>query len=189
MGDVAGKGISAALLMATLQSSLRAQVRSASDGRSAVSTSALVARLNEQLFADTSPEKYATFFFSVYDDSEKTLVYTNAGHLPPLLFRGGEASRLDVNGMVVGAFPFAQYGESRLELEPGDLLLAYTDGVTEPENEYGEMFGEQRLIEVVRRHLDGNLEDVARQVMIGVQEWTGSPELQDDMTILLARGV
>ncbi len=189
MGDVAGKGISAALLMATLQSSLRAQVRSASDGRSAVSTSALVARLNEQLFADTSPEKYATFFFSVYDDSEKTLVYTNAGHLPPLLFRGGEAIRLDVNGMVVGAFPFAQYGESRLELEPGDLLLAYTDGVTEPENEYGEMFGEQRLIEVVRRHLDGNLEDVARQVMIGVQEWTGSPELQDDMTILLARGV
>ncbi len=192
MGDVAGKGISAALLMATLQSSLRAQVRNAigwngGGGGGDLSTSALVARLNEQLYADTSPEKYATFFFSVYDDAAGALTYTNAGHLPPLLFRRGEVIELDVNGMVVGAFPFAQYGESRLELEPGDLLLAYTDGVTEPENEYGEMFGEQRLKEVVRRHLEEDLEKLIGRVMEAVQEWTGSPELQDDMTILVAR--
>lgn len=192
MGDVAGKGISAALLMATLQSSLRAQVRHAvdgagGDGRSVISTSALVARLNEQLYSDTSPEKYATFFFSVYDDSKQTLIYTNAGHLPPLLFRKGEVTPLDVNGMVVGAFPFAQYGESRLELEPGDLLLTYTDGITEPENEYGEMFGEQRLVDLVQRHADEELEGIVRKVMEAVEEWTGSPELQDDMTILVAR--
>ncbi len=192
MGDVAGKGISAALLMATLQSSLRAQVRSTVDragprGRTGISTSELVARLNEQLYADTSPEKYATFFFSLYDDAGGTLTYTNAGHLPPLLFRRGAVIELDVNGMVVGAFPFAQYGESRLELEPGDLLLAYTDGVTEPENEYGEMFGDRRLREVVLRHLEEDLDGIVGRVMRAVEEWTGSPELQDDMTILAAR--
>ena len=193
IGDVAGKGISAALLMATLQSSLRTQVRASLEKATAegegyiISTSQFVGHLNEQLFADTSPEKYATFFFSVYDDDTGMLTYTNAGHLPPLLFRNGEATRLDVNGMVVGAFPFAQFEQSHLQLESGDLLLGYTDGITEPENEYDEMFGEQRLIETVTRNAHLDVEQIIEAVMNAVGQWTGSPELQDDMTILLAR--
>ncbi|MCW5981264.1 MAG: SpoIIE family protein phosphatase [Bryobacteraceae bacterium] len=192
IGDVAGKGISAALLMATLQSSLRTQVRvclerAKEEGSLGLSASQLVRQLNLQLFADTSPEKYATFYFGIYDDSSGLLTYTNAGHLPPLLVRDGKASLLDVNGMVVGAFPFAQYGESQIQLVSGDLLVCYTDGVTEPENEYGEMFGEQRLIDVVMRNAERETGQVIEAVVEAVHEWTGSPELQDDMTLLVAR--
>ncbi len=193
VGDVAGKGISAALLMAAMQSSLRTHVRSfllgggTKNGEPTMSSSTLVSRLNEQIYADTSPEKYATFFFSIYDDEASMLTYTNAGHLPPILFRKGKTSELDVNGMVVGAFPFAQYGESQLKLESGDLLLAFTDGITEPENEYGEMFGEDRVKEVVQRTLDRDLDHIIKATMEAVTEWTGGGELQDDMTILIAR--
>ncbi|MCX6624185.1 MAG: SpoIIE family protein phosphatase, partial [Acidobacteria bacterium] len=197
IGDVAGKGISAALLMATLQSSLRTQLRACVEraaavggsdrGVDVVSTSKLVEQLNLHLYADTAPEKYATFFFGVYDDDSGLLVYTNAGHLPPVLVRNGEAIPLEVNGMVVGAFPFAQYGESRVEMQAGDLLVCYTDGITEPENEYGEMFGEDRVIDVVRRYADRDNEEIIAAIMESVYEWTASPELQDDMTLLLAR--
>jgi phosphoserine phosphatase RsbU/P len=193
LGDVAGKGISAALLMAAMQSSLRTHVRSfllgggTENGEPTMSSSTLVSRLNEQIYADTSPEKYATFFFSLYDDEASVLTYTNAGHLPPMLFRNGKVSELDVNGMVVGAFPFAQYGESQVKLESGDVLLVFTDGITEPENEYGEMFGEERVKEVVQRNVDRDLDHIIKAAMEAVTEWTGGGELQDDMTILIAR--
>lgn len=189
IGDVAGKGISAALLMASLQSSLRTQVRACVENgaRDALSTSRLVGQLNQLLYADTAPEKFATFLFSIYDDETGTMTYTNAGHLPPVLIRGGQATPLDVNGMVVGAFPFAEYGESQLRLEAGDLLLCYTDGVTEPENEYGEMFGEERLTDIVIRNAHLGTDQIIAAVMSAVQDWTGTPELQDDMTLLLAR--
>ncbi len=195
LGDVAGKGISAALLMATLQSSLRAHLRACLEGKApglspgseSISTSWLVSRLNDQLYADTAPEKYATFYFSVYDDETGLLRYTNAGHLPPVLLRNGRPQPLEVNGMVVGAFPFAQYGESCLQLESGDLLLVYTDGLTEPENEYGEMFGERRLLDVVVRYARSDTGRIIAAVMEAVRDWTGSPELQDDMTMLVAR--
>jgi sigma-B regulation protein RsbU (phosphoserine phosphatase) len=196
IGDVAGKGISAALLMATVQAVLRTQIRSCLESGSAsgqasvsglISTSKLVSQLNHQLHAYTSTEKYATFYFGLYDDASGILTYTNAGHLPPILLRDGTPQFLEVNGMVVGAFPFAQYDESRIEMKSGDLLVCYTDGITEPENEYGEMFGEKRLIEVLSKHVHRNDEEVMNQVMQAVHQWTGSPELQDDMTLLLAR--
>ncbi|MDZ4801874.1 MAG: SpoIIE family protein phosphatase [Bryobacteraceae bacterium] len=186
IGDVAGKGISAALLMATIQSSFRSQLRSSKAGLS-VSTSALVDHLNQQLYADTAPEKYATFYLGVYDDGASTLTYTNAGHLPPILVRNGTAERLEVNGMVVGAFPFAQYGESQIRLQSGDLVCFFTDGISEPENPYGEMFSEERIIDLLIRN--AHLDDAAiiRSIMESVREWTGSDELQDDMTLLLVR--
>jgi sigma-B regulation protein RsbU (phosphoserine phosphatase) len=196
IGDVAGKGISAALLMATLQSAMRSQLRhcmelaaAQSNGQSPVSTSKLVSNLNQQLYASTSPEKYATFFFSVYDEPTNLLTYTNAGHLAPILVRRGEARLLDTNGMVVGAFPFARYGESQVALEPGDLLIAYTDGITEPENEYGEMFGEERLMELLVHHANREGEELVEIIADAVRKWTGSPELQDDLTMLVARRV
>jgi sigma-B regulation protein RsbU (phosphoserine phosphatase) len=202
IGDVAGKGISAALLMATLQSSLRSQLQSALEIAAAagngsgnghlmpfVSTSHLVSRLNNQLYAYTSPEKYATFCFGIFDEPTGIFTYTNAGHLPPLLVRDGAAERLDVNGTVVGAFPFAKYDESRIELKSSDLLVCYTDGITEPENEYGEMFGEDRLIDLIARNSHLNDEQIVEVVLDGVREWMAAVELPDDMTILLARRV
>jgi sigma-B regulation protein RsbU (phosphoserine phosphatase) len=168
---------------------MEAQGNNGGNSKLAVSTASLVSQLNQQLYSFTSPEKYATFFFGVYDDRAGTFRYTNAGHLPPILLRGGEALRLDINGMVVGAFEFAQYDESCIRLDPGDLLLFYTDGITEPENEYGEMFGEDRLIDVVQRSLDRGEDEIIANVIQSVRQWTGSPELQDDMTLLLARRV
>lgn len=196
LGDVAGKGISAALLMATVGSCLRTQIRHCLDapkqsgnGELPMPVSQLVAQLNKQIYQDSAPEKYLTFFFAVYDDASSLLTYTNAGHLPPLLIRNGQVTRLDVNGTVVGAFPFAQYGESAVELISGDLLVCYTDGITEPENEYGEMFGEDRLIDVLLRNAERDESELVNAVMDAVRSWTASSELQDDMTMLVARRV
>ncbi len=200
IGDVAGKGISAALLMATLQSSLRTQLQAwlevaavaGSGGKNGtviptVSTSQLVSRLNNQLHSYTSPEKYATFLLGVYDEPSGSFTYTNAGHLPPILVRDGAGSRLDVNGTVVGAFPFSVYGESRVDLRSGDLLVCFTDGITEPENEYGEMFGEDRLMDLIVRNAHRGETEIIDIVLESVHQWTASEELQDDMTMLLAR--
>jgi sigma-B regulation protein RsbU (phosphoserine phosphatase) len=196
LGDVAGKGISAALLMATLQAALRAQLmqyqptkEDECSGGPEMDVSNLISRLNQQIFATTSPEKYATFFFALFDESSRTLTYTNAGHLSPLLFRNGEVIPLDSNGTVVGAFSFAKYEESCLTMRPGDLLLCYTDGITEPENAYGEMFGEERLIDLVRKHWHEEDHDLIRLVLDAVRSWTGQPELHDDMTLMVAREV
>jgi sigma-B regulation protein RsbU (phosphoserine phosphatase) len=153
----------------------------------AVSTSQLVSRLNNQLHSYTSPEKYATFLLGVYDEPSGSFTYTNAGHLPPILVRDGAGTRLDVNGTVVGAFPFSVYGESRVDLRSGDLLVCFTDGITEPENEYGEMFGEDRLVDLVVRNAHRSETEIVDIVLESVHQWTASEELQDDMTLLLAR--
>ncbi|MBV9506825.1 MAG: SpoIIE family protein phosphatase [Acidobacteriia bacterium] len=188
LGDVAGKGISAALLMAAIQSNMRTQLTVTNGLRhDHLSAAALVATLNRQLYANTAPEKYATFFFALYDDVDHTLTYTNAGHLPPLLMRKEAFERLDPTGTVVGAFPGANYGEQTVPLQPGDVLVAYTDGLVEPENVYGEMFGEERLQELILRHAKEDSAAIIAHAMEGVIQWTGSSELQDDMTMLVAR--
>ena len=193
IGDVAGKGISAALLMATLQSSMRSQLRQWTEAIKAghedsISASRLISNLNQQVYASTSPEKFATFFFSLYDETTSTLTYVNAGHLPPILIRDGYSTTLDTNGMVVGAFPFARYTESRLDMRGGDMLVLYTDGITEPENEYGEDFGEQRLRDLLVAHAGRDGGEVTSAVVDAVRRWSAFPEeLPDDMTILVLR--
>jgi len=186
IGDVAGKGISAALLMATVQSSLRTQL-SNGNGNDPPSAARLVSQLNQYLYANTSAEKYSTLCLGLYNEADGSFVYTNGGNVPPALVRGGAVHRLEVNGTVVGAFPHAEYGESRIALEPGDLLVFFTDGVTEPENEYGEMFGEPRFLDLLARNAHLGEEEIVRVVIESVRAWTGSDELQDDMTLLLAR--
>ncbi len=196
MGDVAGKGISAALLMATIQAAMRMELRSslaaAAPGgvvkpQFRLPPARLVSDLNQQLYATTAPEKYATFFFAMYDEDTNQLSYTNAGHLQPLLIRDGNAIKLDVNGTVVGAFPFSKYEESTIQLESGDLLVCYTDGITEPENAYGEMYGEERLIELLTKNSDRDEESIVAMIIEAVEQWTDAEEQPDDMTLLLAR--
>jgi sigma-B regulation protein RsbU (phosphoserine phosphatase) len=194
IGDVAGKGISAALLMAAIQSTMRTQLAAglaAGNGgpRGAPSTARLVSLLNRQLYANTSPEKYATFYFGIYDELDSTLTYTNAGHLAPILVRGGEAQMLEVTGTVVGAFPFSEYEEKTIQLMGGDLLVGYTDGIVEPENVYGEMFGEERLVDLLLKYAGADLPEIASRVMEAVTQWTGAGELQDDMTMLVTRKI
>ena len=209
VGDISGKGISAALLMATIHSAVRAyslesmpQLREpvsvgavAGSGRMMatwpegieVSPAALLALLNHQLYESTPPEKYATLFLGIYDGGSRTLTYSNGGHLPPILIgKEGTVRRLEAGGTVVGLFDSMAYEEDSVEMHPGEIFLAYSDGVTEPENEFGE-FGEERLIELVRdnRHLP--LPQISQIVTAAVDTWIGDREQPDDVTLVLAR--
>lgn len=186
LGDVAGKGISAALLMASIQSIMRTQL---SDGGGAITPANTVARLNRLLYASTSPEKYATFFFGLYNEDTRRMTYTNAGHLPPLLVHGDEYEFLEVTGSVVGAFPSLRYEEQSIALGPGDLLVAYTDGITEPENSYGEDFGADRLAEVVVKHRALKPDEIVEKILEAVRQWDTSEEQADDMTVMIVQGI
>jgi len=189
IGDVAGKGISAALLMATIQSTMRTQLSTANGSGPVGSTAKMVANLNRQLYATTAPEKYATFFFGVYDEAQHALTYTNAGHLSPMLVREGAVQLLEPTGTVVGAFPFSTYEEKTVALEHGDMLVAYTDGIVEPENAYGEMYGEDRFQELLLKYTRSDSSEIISRAMEAVVQWTGSSELQDDMTMVVVRRI
>ena len=173
--------------MATIQSTMRTQLGAVNGAAPHFSAAVLVSNLNRQLYATTAPEKYATFYFAMYEDATHSLTYTNAGHLPPMLVRGGDIQMLDSTGTVVGAFPVARYQEKTVALEHGDLLVAYTDGVTEPENAYGEMFGEDRLKDLAIKYARADSSELIARTMEAVIQWTGSSELQDDMTMVVAR--
>ena len=190
IGDVAGKGISAALLMATIQSTMRTQLSTANGaGPQTLSTARLVANLNRQLYANTAPDKYATFYFAIYEETTHSLTYTNAGHLSPVVLHGGDVHLLDSTGTVVGAFPFARYEERSVPLEHGDIVVAYTDGLVEPEDAYGEMFGEERLMDLLVKNANADSSEIIARTMEAVNQWTGTSELQDDMTMVVARRI
>jgi sigma-B regulation protein RsbU (phosphoserine phosphatase) len=209
VGDISGKGISAALLMATIHSAVRAySVESLPQMREPVavgavsgagrilaawpegievSPGALLGLLNHQLYESTPPEKYATLFLGIYDGRSHRLTYSNGGHLPPILIsEDGAIRRLEAGGTVVGLFDDVTYDEGSVQMHPGEIFLAYSDGVTEPENEFGE-FGEERLIDLVstNRHLP--LIQVSQTVTSAVDDWIGDNEQPDDITLVLAR--
>jgi sigma-B regulation protein RsbU (phosphoserine phosphatase) len=209
VGDISGKGISAALLMATIHSAVRAysveslpQMREpvavgavAGAGRIMaawpegieVSPGALLGLLNHQLYESTPPEKYATLFLGIYDGRSHRLTYSNGGHLPPLLIgEDGTLRRLDCGGTVVGLFDNMTYEEGSVEMHPGEIFVAYSDGVTEPENEFGE-FGEARLIEIVTENRHLPLVQISQSVTSAVDDWIGDNEQPDDITLVLAR--
>ncbi len=132
-------------------------------------------------------EKYATLFLGMYDGATRRLNYSNAGHLPPLILGDdGSCSRLGRGGTVVGLFDEVPYDEDTVELAPGDIFLAYSDGVTEPENDFGE-FGEERLISIVQENRDLPLARISEIVTAAVDDWIGAAEQPDDVTLVLAR--
>jgi sigma-B regulation protein RsbU (phosphoserine phosphatase) len=192
MSDISGKGISAALLMANVQAVLRSDVlryRGTPPENNApqINTAEIVSHLNRHLFRNTSAERYATFFLAVYDTETRRLSYTNAGHLPPLYISGSRVEMLETGGMVVGLFDDAQFDQGAIEIDPGGLLIAYSDGLVEPENVYGEEFGTGRLMDVAMRNRDASCHDIADAMMHAAEEWSGSPEQADDMTVIVAR--
>ena len=213
VGDISGKGISAALLMATVHAFVRAyslepevvhvpalleySSQSQGDARmyyrgdggveTQLAPAMLMTTLNYQLYRSTPAAKYATMFLGCYDPGARVLRYCNAGHLPPIILRAnGEATTLDVNGTVVGLFDGVTYEESTVVMEPGDIFIAYSDGVTEPENEFGE-FGEDRLVALIKEHRRKPLQRIAEIVTGAVADWIGAAEQPDDITVVLAR--
>ncbi len=187
LGDISGKGISAALLMSALHSADRAFSAAVREEGTAVSPALLLKLLNAHLFRSTQSARYATLFLATYDPATRKLTYSNGGHLPPLVISAdGSVQHLDVGGAVVGLLDGLEYEEATVQLEPGDLFIAYTDGLTEPERD-GEDFGEQRLMEFVRARRNEPLTVLAAHTLKVVKDWIGDQEQPDDMTVVLAR--
>ena len=211
VGDISGKGISAALMMATIHSAVRAyslertpslaaasvgsgvhvmanyQDSAFAAGEFDISPGQLCAMLNRQVYHSTPPEKYATMFLGIYDGSTRKFSYSNAGHLPPLLIgRNGSMRRLEAGGSVIGLFDGLTYGEGEVQLQPGDTIVFYSDGITEPENEFGE-FGEDRLSMIIKENFSFPLPRISEQVLSAVSDWIGANEQPDDETLVLAR--
>jgi sigma-B regulation protein RsbU (phosphoserine phosphatase) len=209
VGDISGKGISAALLMATIHSAVRAyslervpMMATAGVGHGGsfsmakvedpgyegeISPSLLCTMLNRQVYRSTPMEKYATMFLGIYDGETGELNYCNAGHLPPMILAAdGSIRHLNVGGSVVGLLDGLQYNESAVKLQHGDIFIAYSDGITEPENEFGE-FGEERLLQLVRENQHLPLQRICDLAVAAVKDWIGGEEQPDDITIVLAR--
>ncbi len=185
LADISGKGISAALLMASLQAALRSQLLAA--GSEQMSTAELVARLNMHMVRNTADDRFATFFIAVYDSSTRTLRYTNAGHLPGFLISNGTSKHLDKGGMVLGVVEDYVYEEGSVKVPPNALLVQYSDGLVEPENVYGEEFGIRRLQEAAIRVQSSTPVVVGQSLMLAAEEWAGTPAQADDMTVIVAR--
>jgi sigma-B regulation protein RsbU (phosphoserine phosphatase) len=185
IADISGKGISAALLMASLQAALRSQVLV--PGSETLSTAELVSRLNKHLVRNTGDDRFATFFIAVYDSATRNLRYTNAGHLPSFLISKDSALHLDKGGMVLGVVEEYSYEEGAVIVPADAMLVGYSDGLIEPENVYGEEFGIRRLQQAAV-HVQGDPpRAVAEALMTAAEEWAGTPEQADDMTVIVAR--
>ncbi|MGB9462394.1 MAG: SpoIIE family protein phosphatase, partial [Candidatus Acidiferrum sp.] len=164
LADISGKGISAALLMASLQAALRSQLLAA--GSEKMSTADLVAILNVHMVRNTADDRFATFFVAVYDSATRTLRYTNAGHLPGFLIFNGASKHLDKGGMVLGVVEDYVYEEDSVLVPPNAMLVQYSDGLVEPENVYGEEFGIRRLQEAAIR-VQGSAPRVVGESLMG----------------------
>ena len=181
IGDVAGKGFAAALLMANLQADLRSQCALALDDLAAMLDS-----VNRLFYENTPDSSYATLFFAEYDDRSRRMRYANCGHLPPLLTRrAGGTEQLGATSTVLGLFPDWECAIAETRLEPGDSLVLYTDGITEALNDRGEEFGEPHLMDSLRNNSRNGPEALLQAVVNAVQEFSGR-EQEDDITLVVA---
>jgi len=195
LADIAGKGVSGALLMASLQANLRSQYALAVDD-----LPRLLASVNRLFYENSGDASYATLFFADYDDSSRKLRYANCGHLPPLLLRASGSSQdrvsetpkvewLSSTCTVVGLFEAWQCEIAEVELAAGDTLVLYTDGITEAENVDGEEFGASRLLDTLGSHSHLPAVPLLQAVVGAVQQFSGGSEQQDDITLVIARSL
>jgi sigma-B regulation protein RsbU (phosphoserine phosphatase) len=226
LGDVVGKGLSAALVMSNLQAALRAQVAIISErlrlaGRGAASLAGgqaaaaaafagqesevrrglnaadtrravvnMIENINEQLCHSTDTNRFATLFLALYDDRTRELRYTNAGHNAPVLVRAdGAIERLTNGGTVVGAFNFVKFEEDQTTLGEGDLLVFFSDGITEACDHAGEEFGEARLVEFAAARRGETVNNIRQAVFDEVDRWSGAVERGDDQTLVILKAV
>ena len=182
IADISGKGAPAALLMASLQASVRSLFPIAMD------PGQLNGRLNDALCRSSSVARYATAFLADFDADTRRMTYSNAGHLPGLIIRREETVRCEEGGLPIGLFEGASYDTGTVTLAPGDLLALFTDGVTEaPAAADGEEFGAERLAELLRAHLDRPLDAALQAVLDALLDWSGPVDPHDDVTLVLAR--
>jgi len=180
IGDVSGKGVPASLLMASLQASLRGQTLAG-----AANIDCLMANVNSLVYAASSINRYATFFYAEYQPDRRLLTYVNDGHNPPILLRrNSDVARLEAGGPPVGLLPEASYEGASVEVKPGDLLLLFTDGISEAMNVADEEWGEERLLCVLKNSSAAKPASIASALFQTADEFTGSAPQHDDMTVV-----
>ena len=187
IGDVSGKGIPAALLMATLRAFLRGQTIGGDRD-----LARMMVNLNALVYESSATNRYATFFFGRYDSATRVLDYVNAGHNPPMVFRacgreGPEVVRLGAGGPVIGLLPMCGYEQGTVTLKEGDLLVAFTDGISEAMSAAEEEFGEERLVATVGEGLSLQPTALIRHIMAATDAFAGGTPQYDDMTLVVAR--
>jgi len=184
IGDISGKGIAAALLMANLQANLRSQSAIALDH-----PQRLLCSVNRLFCENTADGAFATLFFADYDDEGRRLRYVNCGHLPALLLReDGLLERLDSTATIIGAFKTWDCDVGEVQVSPGDTIALYTDGITESFNDANEQFGEDRLIESLRRHRALAPGDLLGAVVDEVRQFSPR-EQRDDITLIIGKAL
>jgi phosphoserine phosphatase RsbU/P len=173
-------------MMASLEASLRAEAVRGTDD-----LAALVQNVNRLVYDATAENRYATFFYAQYDPSTRRLSYVNAGHNPPMLFRKGgsgwQTERLEASGTVVGLLPQSPYRQAALALKAGDLLIIYTDGVSEAMNPADEEWGEERMIEAIERCDGLRAAETIEQLMRAADDFASGAKQHDDMTLVVLR--
>jgi len=182
IGDVSGKGMAAALLMASLQASLRGQTMAGIQD-----LAQLMRNVNKLVYDASQSNRYATFFYSEYDPATKQLAYVNAGHNPPMILRSGGVVRLEATGMVVGLMPHSNYTMDTCQLQPGDIFIGYTDGISEAMNEQDEEWDEDRFIAAARACAKGSAKEMIEAILRGADSFTGAAPQFDDMTLLVMK--
>jgi sigma-B regulation protein RsbU (phosphoserine phosphatase) len=185
LADIVGKGIPGALLMANLQADVRSQCAIASQD-----LPQFLKSVNQSFFESTDDGRYATLFFGDYQDSARRLRFANCGHNPPLLVHpNGMTERLTATATVLGLFEEWESSLGDVQIASGDVLVIYTDGVTEADNAEGEEFGESRLLEIVRHHLTVPVPLILDAILRGALEFSGGEgKMRDDLTLVVARG-
>ena len=179
VGDVSGKGMPAALLMANLQASLHALCESNLEVQD------LIARLNRVLFVNTDPQIFATFFFGLLDPTSGKITYVNAGHNAPVVCGNGWLEELKTGGLPLGVIQDSAYSLGQTTLKPGELMALYSDGVVEATNSTEEEFGEERFIELLKEHRGEEPEAILQKVIQAVESFCGTP--QDDVTLVIIK--
>lgn len=179
IADVVGKGVAAALLMANVQASVRAFAAETS------SPAYVCSRINSVFCANIASGKFVTLFYGVLDATTRMLQYTNAGHLRPILIGSdGKVKHLENDGALMGVFPDWKYENSTVELDPGNVLMLFTDGITEAMDSDGEEFGEERLIQAARNPVGQSIEDLQEHLLSSVKEFCNF-RMRDDATLIL----
>ncbi len=182
LGDVSGKGIPAALLMANLQATLRNQALNHS------SIVECVEKTNQFLYLNTESHKFATLFFGVLDSKTKDFNYVNAGHNFPFhLLKNGQFEQLEAGGLVMGLQPTSVYDEGNIHLEPGDVLVIFSDGVTEAEDESETLFGEERLQKIIAKNKSLSSQEIMAEIYKEVKNFQSGMEQDDDITLVVLK--
>jgi serine phosphatase RsbU (regulator of sigma subunit) len=182
LGDVSGKGLPASLLMANLQATLRGQTLGVNSARECIQ------RCNKLLYQSTSSEKFVTLFYGILDRERHALSFTNAGHENPFLFSaGGAANRLTEGGVVLSILEEFPYKEATVDFRPGDVLVIFSDGITEAINPAQELFGEARLAAVIGEHRTATAQEMIERIMGAVRAYAGTAPQMDDMTVVVVK--